>query len=102
MAFKLPSRVRETFTTTGTGTVTLAGAVTGARAFSAGLSNGDTCFYVMEGGADYEIGYGTYSANTLARTTVLKSSNSNNAVNWGAGTKTVEISPIGLTITVLR
>lgn len=95
MAFIAASRVLETFATTGTGTVTLAGAVAGYRTFASAMSNSDTCFYFMEGGSDWEIGYGTYSASTLARTTVLKSSNSNNAVNWAAGTKTVGIAPLG-------
>lgn len=95
MAFVLASRIKETFTTTGTGTVTLAGAVSGYKTFASELSNGDTCFYFMEGGADYEIGLGTYSGGTLARTTVLKSSNADAAVSWAAGTKTVGIAPLG-------
>lgn len=98
MAFKLPSRVKETTVTTGTGTYTLAGAVSGYRTFAGSgdlLSNADTTFYVVEGGSDYEIGYGTYSGGTLARTTVLKSSNSNNAVNWQSGIKTVSVAPLG-------
>ena len=95
MAFKLNSRVLETFVTTGTGTITLGGALIGYKTFASEMSNADTCFYIMEGGSDFEIGYGTYSANTLARTAVLRSSNSNNAVNWGAGTKTVGIYPLG-------
>lgn len=95
MAFLLPSRVLETTITTGTGTYTLAGAVTGFRAFSAPLSNSDTCIYYAEGGSDWELGYGTYSGGTIARTGIIKSSNSNNAVNWAAGTKTIGIAPIG-------
>lgn len=95
MAFIAASRVLETFTTTGTGTITLGGALVGYRTFASALSNADTCFYFMEGGSDYEIGYGTYSAGTLARTTVLKSSNANAAVNWASGTKTVGIAPLG-------
>lgn len=95
MAFVAPSRVLETFTTPGTGTVTLGGALVGYRTFASAMSNGDTCHYFMEGGSDWEEGYGTYSAGTLARTTVLRSSNANAAVNWAAGTKTVGIGMIG-------
>ena len=95
MAFKLPDRVLETFTTTGTGTVTLAGAVSGYKTFASELSNADTCFYFMTGGADYEFGRGTYSGVALARTSILGSSNADAAVNWAAGTKIVGIAPIG-------
>lgn len=96
MAFALPSRVFESYTTTGTGTITLNGAVAGYRTFASALSNGDTLFYFLQGGSDWEIGYGTYTGGTLARTTVLKSSNSNNAVSWQEGTKYAGIAPIGL------
>lgn len=91
MALKYGDRVQETFTTTGTGTVSLLGPVTGYQAFSAILSNADTCYYAMTDGTNWEVGLGTYttSGTTLARTTVYESSNSNAAVNWGAGTKTV-------------
>src|SRR5215211_3317079 len=81
--------VRETTTTTGTGTYTLAGAQSGYRAFSAAMSNADTCWYAARFGTDYEVGIGTYSASTLARTSIIISSNSNNAVNWAAGTKDI-------------
>lgn len=95
MTFKLPGRILETFVTTGTGTITLDGAVAGYKTFSSELSNADTCHYFMFGGSDYEEGYGTYSGGTLARTTVLRSSNSNNAVSWLSGTKYVGIGPLG-------
>lgn len=84
-------RVRETTTTTGTGTLTLAGAVSGFRSFSV-VGNGNTCHYCIESDAgDWEVGLGTYtsSGTTLARTTVLASSNSGSAVNLPAGTKRV-------------
>jgi hypothetical protein len=89
MALVIADRVRETSTTTGTGTLTLDGAVTGFRTFSSAIGDTNTCYYTITLGADYEIGVGTVGAGTLARTTVLKSSNSNNAVNFGAGTKDV-------------
>lgn len=89
MALVIADRVRETSTTTGTGTLTLDGAVSGYRTFSSGIGNSNTCYYTITLGSDWEIGLGTVSAGQLARTTVLKSSNSNNAVNFGAGTKDV-------------
>ena len=89
MALVIADRVRETSTTTGTGTLTLGGAVSGYRTFSSAIGNTNTCYYTITLGADYEIGVGTISAGQLARTTILKSSNSNNAVTFAAGTKDV-------------
>ena len=90
MALVLKDRLKETTTTTGTGTYTLAGAVTGFEAFSQ-VGNGNTTYYCCTDGTDFEIGIGTYtsSGTTLARTTILQSSNSDNAVNWTAGTRTI-------------
>src|SRR5262245_21488456 len=88
-------RVMETSTTTGTGTYTLAGAVTGYQAFSV-VGNSNTCRYVAWDSdsngnplGGWEVGTGTYtlSGTTLARTSVLASSNSGSAVNWAAGTR---------------
>lgn len=95
MAFIRADRVKETSTTTGTGNFTLSGAPTGFRAFSSVCSTNDVFHYaiVLQGGSEWESGFGTYSAsNTLARTTVQASSNSNNAVNFSAGTKDVFIT----------
>ena len=90
MALVLADRVKETSTTTGTGTYILAGAVTGFESF-ASIGNGNTTYYACTLGSDFEVGIGTYTASgtTLARTTILQSSNSDNAVDWGAGTKTL-------------
>jgi len=90
MALVLKDRVKETTTTTGTGTYTLAGAVTGFEAFSS-VGDGNTTYYACSDGTDFEVGIGTYTASgtTLARTTILQSSNSDNAVNWTAGTRTI-------------
>ena len=90
MALVLKDRLKETTTTTGTGTYTLAGAVTGFEAFSQ-IGNGNTTYYCCTDGTDFEIGIGTYasSGTTLARTTILQSSNSDNAVSWSSGTRTV-------------
>lgn len=92
MAFVLADRVRETTTSTGTGTVTLAGAVTGFQSFSA-IGNANTTYYTIagQGTSEWEVGIGTYtsSGTTLSRDTVLASSNSGSLVNFSAGTKDV-------------
>ena len=87
-------RVKEVTATTGTGTYTLAGAVVGFQSFAA-VGHGNTCEYAITDGTNWETGLGTYSAvgsptdPTLARTTIYSSSNGNNAVNWGAGSKEI-------------
>lgn len=90
MALVYKDRVKETTTTEGTGTYTLAGAATGFQAFSA-IGDGNTCYYCATDDTDWEVGLGTYTASgtTLARTTILASSNSGSAVSWGAGSKDV-------------
>jgi hypothetical protein len=92
MALVVKDRVNETSTTTGTGTFTLAGAVTGFQTFSA-IGNGNTTYYtiVLQGGTEWEVGLGTYtsSGTTLSRDVVLSSSNSGSLVNFSAGTKNV-------------
>jgi hypothetical protein len=92
MALVLKDRVKETTTTTGTGTVTLAGAATGFQTFGA-VGNGNTTYYAIVDNAtgDWEVGSGTYtsSGTTLSRTTVLSSSNSGSLVNFAAGSKDV-------------
>ena len=90
MALVLADRVKETTTTTGTGTYTLAGAVTGFESFGT-VGNGNTTYYCCTDGSDFEVGVGTYtsSGTTLARTTILQSSNSDSAVNWSAGTRDI-------------
>jgi hypothetical protein len=95
MALVLADRVKETTTTTGTGTVTLLGASTGYQSFAV-IGNGNTTFYTIAGqtGSEWEVGIGTYtsSGTTLARTTVLSSSNSGSLVNFSAGTKDVFVT----------
>jgi len=90
MALVLKDRVKETTTTTGTGTITLAGAATGFQSFAA-IGNGNTTYYAISGGSEWEVGIGTYTASgtTLSRDTVLASSNSGSLVNFSAGTKDV-------------
>jgi len=93
MALVLADRVKETTTTTGTGAVTLAGAVTGFQAFSAGVGNSNTTYYTIQdaNGTAWEVGLGTLNADstTLTRTTVYESSNSDAAITLTSGTHTV-------------
>ena len=94
MAFLVNDRVKETSTTTGTGTLSLAGAVSGFQTFVAGIGNSNVTYYaiVNDSGTEFEIGIGTVtdaSPDTLSRTTILESSNSDSAVNFSSGTKTV-------------
>ncbi len=91
MDSQLFDRIWETSTTTGTGTLTLAGARTGYQAFSI-VGNGTKVPYLITNGTDFEIGEGIYSSSTLTRATIFSSSNSNSAVNFGAGTKDVILS----------
>ena len=92
MALKISDRVKETTVTTGTGTITLGGAVTGFRTFASVLSNADTTYYAIVGSSEFEVGLGTFSGSTLTRDTVLSSSNSGNKVDFAAGTKNVFIT----------
>lgn len=95
MALVLADRVKETTSTTGTGTITLAGAAVGFRSFSV-IGNGNTTYYAIVDNTTgaWEVGVGTYtsSGTTLARTTILSSSNSNNAVDFAAGSKDVFVT----------
>ena len=96
MAFILADRVKETSTSTGTTAITLSGAATGFQTFSAAIGNANSTFYTIadQGGANWEVGIGTYtsSGNTLTRTTVLSSSNSGSLVNFTSGTKDVFVT----------
>ena len=93
MALVLADRVQETTTTTGTGTVTLAGAVSGYQTFAA-VGDGNSTYYTIAGGTEWEVGIGTYTASgtTLSRTTVISSSNSGSLVTFSAGTKNVFVT----------
>ena len=95
MALVLADRVRDTTTTTGTGTVTLSGtAPTGYQTFGAAIGNGNTTYYTINAGSQWEVGLGTYSSTgpTLARTTVLASSNGGSLVDFSTGTKDVFVT----------
>ena len=103
MAFKLNDRVKESSATTGTGTFTLGGAVSGFETFSAGIGGDNTTYYcIFETGTNnFEVGLGTLngSASTLARTYVISSSNSDAKVSFAGATEvfcTVPGAKIGL------
>ena len=94
MALVLADRVRETTSSSGTGSVTLGGAVSGFKAFGSVLSTNDTTYYaIIANSGEWEVGVGTFtSPNSLARTTVLSSSNSGSLVSFQSGTKNVIIT----------
>ena len=92
MALVVADRVKQTAATiSGTGTYTLSGTFTGFQTFTDGVGDGNTTYYAAVQDANFEIGIGTYTASgtTLARTTILQSSNSDNAVSWSSATPTI-------------
>ena len=94
MALVINDRVKETSTTTGTGTFSLAGAATGYESFVAGIGTTNTTYYAIElnSAGEWEVGIGTVTdatPDTLSRDTIITSSNSDSAVNFSAGTKNV-------------
>ena len=89
MALVLKDRVYEQTTTTGTGSLTLSGAVGGYQTFSSAIGNGNTTYYTVTDNTNWEVGLGTVSAGALSRDTVLSSSNSGSLVNFPVGTKNV-------------
>jgi hypothetical protein len=97
MALVVADRVKETTTTTGTGTVTLLGASTGYQSFAV-IGNANLTYYTIAGqtGNEWEVGIGTYtsSGTTLARTTVLSNSSGTqpSALSFSAGTKDVFVT----------
>lgn len=93
MSIVLADRVQETTTTTGTGTIHLAGAAIQCQTFVSGVGNGNQTYYCLVSGdsTNWEVGIGTVtvgSPNTLSRTTILASSNSGSAISL-FGTSTV-------------
>jgi len=94
MALVINDRVKETSTTTGTGTIDLAGAETGYESFVSGVGTTNTTYYAIElnSANEWEVGIGTVTdaaPDTLSRDTIITSSNSDSAVNFSAGTKNV-------------
>ena len=93
-AFVINDRVKQTTTTTGTGTIDLTGTETGFETFVAGIGDGVQTYYaiVHDGTSDFEVGTGTVTdagTDTLSRQSVISSSNSDALVDFGAGSKTV-------------
>jgi len=94
MALVINDRVKETSTTTGTGTFSLAGAETGFETFVSGVGDGNTTYYAIshDGTDQWEVGVGTVTdaaTDTLSRNTIISSSNSDAPVDFTAGGKTV-------------
>jgi hypothetical protein len=90
MSLVLADRVRQTSTSTGTGTITLDGSVEGYQSFAV-IGNNNTTYYTISGGAQWEVGIGTYYGGTLARTTVISSS-TGSKLDLATGTKDVFVS----------
>lgn len=91
MAFVVKDRIKESTTSTGTGTITLAGAASGFRSF-ADIGNGNNTYYAIVGGTEWELGIGTYTSagTTLSRNTVLSNSLGTTAlINFSVGSKDV-------------
>jgi hypothetical protein len=92
MAFAVNDRVKETSTTTGTGTFTLAGAVEGFDTFLSAIGNTNTTYYAITNQSvptEFEVGIGTVVSGTLTRDTVISSSNSDAVVTFSSGEKNV-------------
>ena len=91
MALVINDRVRETSTSQGTGTINLAGAVTGFQTFVSGIGTGNTTYYAIfeEGTNLFEIGLGTVTdatPDTLSRSTVLSNSSGNTSnIDFNSG-----------------
>lgn len=94
MALIIADRVQETTNASGTSDYVLLGAKTSFQSFGAVMANADTTYYAVTNGTDWEVGIGTYSTTgpTMARTTILSSSNGGAAVSWAAGTKDIFLS----------
>ena len=90
MSLVLADRVRQTSTSTGTGTITLDGSVEGYQSFEI-IGNNNTTYYTISGGAQWEVGIGTYYGGTLARTTVISSS-TGSKLDLATGTKDVFVT----------
>ena len=90
MAFVINDRVKETTATTGTGTVTLSGAQTGFQSFSSGIGSGNSCYYTIALGTQWEVGIGSLTnATTFTRDSVISSSNSSSLVSFSTGSKDI-------------
>lgn len=90
MAFVINDRVKETTSTTGTSTVTLSGAQLGFQSFSSGIGSGNSCYYTIALGSQWEVGIGSLTnATTFTRDSVISSSNTSSLVNFSSGVKDI-------------
>jgi hypothetical protein len=91
MPLVLSDRVRETSSSVGTGNFAVTGAFTGYTTFAAAIGEGNVTYYTITNDSlgQWEVGVGTYSMGAVSRDLILKSSNNNLIVNFGAGTKEV-------------
>ena len=93
MAFVINDRVKETTSTVGTGTVTLSGAQLGFQSFSSGIGSGNSTYYTIALGNQWEVGIGSLTnATTFTRDSVISSSNGNALVSFAAGSKDIFVS----------
>ena len=101
MAHVLKDRVKETTTSTGTGTIDLAGASSGYQSFlGAGYSDDDTVYYTVVSSDKWEVGIGTLGSTTtrLARTTILASSSSGSAITLSGTSEVFVTHPADKTV----
>lgn len=90
MAFVINDRVKETTSTTGTSTVTLSGAQLGFQSFSSGIGSGNSTYYTIALGNQWEVGIGSLTnATTFTRDSVISSSNASTLVNFSSGVKDI-------------
>lgn len=90
MVFVINDRVKETTSTTGTGTVTLSGAQLGFQSFSSGIGSSNSTYYTIALGNEWEVGIGTVTnATTFTRDSVISSSNASSLVSFSAGVKDI-------------
>jgi len=102
MALIVKDRVQETTSTVGTIALVLTGTVSGFQSFSS-IGNGNTTYYCVVGGTEWEVGIGTYTltGTVLSRDTILASSNGGSAVNFSVGVKNVFVTyPAGKSVTI--
>jgi hypothetical protein len=90
MAFVINDRVKETTSTIGTSTVTLSGAQLGFQSFSSGIGSGNSTYYTIALGNQWEVGIGSLTnATTFTRDSVISSSNTSSLVNFSSGVKDI-------------
>ena len=81
--FVLADRVKETTITAGTGSVVLNAGYGAYQTFASGVGNANQTYYAIENDVRWEVGVGTYTSatNSLARDTVLRSSDGGSLIS---------------------